>query len=63
MNDQVKVSVAVFCFVVMIYMMWRNFAGSPTWSIGGFFGAAGIAILIGGIAGGVAYVIATKMNK
>ena len=60
MNDQVKVSVAVFCFVVMIYMLWRNFVGSATWSIGGFFGAAGIAILIGGVAGGVTYFIASK---
>jgi len=60
MNDQVKLSVAVFCFVVMLYMMWRNFAGAEAWNFGRFFGAAGIAILIGGVVGGVAYFIASK---
>jgi hypothetical protein len=62
MNDQVKISLVAFNFAVMIYMLYRIFTREAPWSGGAVVGAAAIALLIGAVVGGIAYVVSLKMN-
>ena len=63
MNEQVKISLVAFNFVVMIYMFYRIFTREGTWTFLGVLGAAGIAIVLGAIVGAIAYFAASKMNS
>jgi hypothetical protein len=63
MNEQVKISLVAFNFVVMLYMLYRIFTREETWTFLAFMGAAGIAIVLGAIVGAVAYFAASKMSS
>ena len=63
MNEQIKISLVAFNFVVMLYMLYRIFTREETWTFLAFLGAAGIAIVLGAIVGGIAYFVSSKMNS
>ncbi len=62
MNDQIKISLVAFNFVVMLYMLYRFFTREETWTFGAVLGAFGIAILLGAVVGAIAYFASSKMG-